>query len=192
MLFAYFRLWRILNLAEHLAIFVTTFVSPVAFELWDGWTTTGLCLPCVEWGRFVLYISMYQVALVVIVLSKKVDRAGVEQRIDSAFSQLDNDINQLREDHQREIKGNQDRVRDLQDWVTALRESIEKQSEFKLPGPNVRIRGTIRAGVPTVSVGGLTVIDSPGSIVRLRLWVRRKARWSWRWVRKWVVDTNYD
>ena len=187
----YIRLCRNLNLPAHIAIGATTFVFPVAFELWEGLNNTGLCRSCVEWGRFITYVAMWQVSTVVIALSNRIDKTRVEDEINRMSSEVEDSINQLQEDHERKITGTQDRVGDLREWVIAIRESIEEQSEMKLPAPRARIRASISI-CPLEATATVRLGISSGWMVRLRTWVDCQAVRFHRWFQKWVLAKDDD
>ena len=144
--------------------------------------------PIVDLAFFILLL------LIVLLLTawvRNVDRSKARNYVDKNVNTLSKKIESQEEELQRVISGHSYRIDDLRDWVIALRDSIEEQSEMKLPGPQVRLRAAIRTGVPTMSAS-LTVIDPPDRMVRLRLWLKRKALSSWSWTRKWVWDADYD
>ena len=172
MICVYIRLFKNLTPLQHVVIFLTTFAIPISFELLQGLNATGLCPACVNGGELALYFLWYQIAMLVIALSTRADRTRVEARLAQIYTELNDRVNQLGEEHKKEITGIQDRVNDLHNWVSELRQAIEEDLGTKLPGPTDSLRVSARSGDPTVAVG-LNAIDPPGRIVRLRLKAKR-------------------
>ena len=187
MFWAYIRLFRSLSVLQHLVVFLTTFAIPVSFELVQGWQNTGFCPSCANWGKLALYFGWYQVAMLVIASASKQDRARVEEKLDRVFSELTDSISQIREEHQRQMTGMQDRVRDLRDWVRNIDRSMRDELGVDLPPPTVSLRASFRAGAPTFSAN-VTVSGPAGRRARLLRWVRRQACNLRRWARKTLVD----
>ena len=183
----YIRLFKSLTALQHLVVFLTTFAIPVSFELVQGWQNTGFCLSCVNWGKLALYFGWYQVAMLVIASATKQDRARVEEKLDRVSSELTDSISRISEEHQQEMTGMQDRVRDLRDWVRNIDRSMRDELGIDLPPPTVSLRASARAGAPTFSAN-LTVSGPAGRRARLLLWVRRQTLNLRRWARKVLVD----
>ena len=170
---------------ERTAVFFTTFLVPTAFEVLDAWATTENFWEGLAWGRVALYFGTFLFALAVIALSSKVSSARADKKLNRMSSEVEDSINQLQEDHERKITGTQDRVGDLREWVIAIRESIEEQSEMKLPAPRARIRASISIG-PLEATATVRLGTSSGWMVRLRTWVDCQAARFHRWFRKWI------
>ena len=187
MFWPYIRLFRNLSVLQHLVIFLTTFTIPVSFEVVQGWQDTGLCLSCVNWGKLALYFGWYQIAMLVIALATRRDRARVEERLDRMFSELTDSVSQLSEEHQRQMTGIEDRVGDLRNWVRDTRRAVRDELGVDLPPLTRSIRASLRGGGAT---GGfnLTVSSPSGRRARLFRWIKRQARNLRRWVHKMFVD----
>ena len=173
------------HLLERIAIFLTTVVLPMLIELGFGLVTIGPCWDCMNLSRGAIYFVTFPIALAVIALASYVNWSKVKKKLNENASELEGSINQLRQDHEKKISRDQNRFDDLHDWVNALRESIEAQSEMKLPVPAARIRGDITSGVPTMS-GAPHTRPPEGRMARLRywrslLWLRFRS-----WYRKYI------
>ena len=187
MYWGYIRRFRSLSLLQHVVVFLTTFAIPVSFELVQGWQDTGLCLSCVNLGKLTLYFGWYQVAMLVIASATKQDRARVEEKLDRVFSELTDSISQISAEHQGQVTGIQDRVRDLREWVQNIDRAIRDELGVALPPPTVSLRVSARAGEPRVSAN-LTVSSPAGRRARLLQWVRGQTRNLRRWARRILVD----
>ena len=192
LIFMYIRLLRNLTLPATLAILLTTLASPIALELLDGLPVTGLCPSCVQWWRLAVYISMSQVAMAVIALASRVDQTKIGIELDRRTTELEREIHALREDHELKITGTQHRVRDLDAWVSNLRQAIGEELGIELPGRIVsgwgdgaRVEVTIGAAVGTVTL-------SSKKLGRIRSWFTRQARRFWGWLQKWVLAKDFD
>ena len=187
MFWPYIRLFRNLSVLQHLVIFLTTFMIPVSFELEQGWQDAGICLSCVNWGKLALYFGWYQIAMLVIALATRRDRARVEERLDRMFSELTDRIGQLSEEHEREMTGIQGSVHDLREWVRDIRRTLCDELGVDLPPLTHSLRASFHAGTPTFSANA--TVDSPaGWRARLLRWIKRQARNLRRWVHKMFVD----
>ena len=187
MFWAYIRLSRSLSVLQHLVIFLTTFTIPVSFEVAQGWQDTGLCLSCVNWGKLALYFGWYQIAMLIIALATRRDRARVEERLDRMFTKLTDSVSQLSEEHQRQMTGIEDRVGDLRNWVRDARCAVRDELGVDLPPLTHSIRASARSGAPTGSAT-LTVRGSAGRRARLLRWLKRQSRNLRRWAHKILVD----
>ena len=187
MFWAYIRLFRSLSVLQHLVIFLTTFTIPVSFEVVQGWQDTGLCLSCVNWGKLALYFGWYQIAMLVIALATRRDRARVEERLDRMFSELTDSVSQLSEEHQRQMAGIEDRMGDLRNWVRDTRRAVRDELGVDLPPLTHSLRASGRADAPAGSVK-ITVVNSAGWRARLLRWIKYQARNLRRWARRIFVD----
>ena len=192
LIFMYVRLLRNLTLLARIAILLSTLAFPICLELLDGLPVTGLCPSCVHWGRLILYMVMSQVAMAVIALSSRVDQTRIKMELDRRTTELDREIHALREDHELKITGTQHRVRDLDAWVSNLRQAIGEELGIELPGRIVsgwgdgaRVEVTIGAAVGTVTL-------SSKKTGRIRSWFIRQARRFWGWFQKWVLAKDFD
>ena len=187
MFWGYIRLFRSLPALQRLAIFLTTFMIPVSFELVQGWQDAGLCLSCVNWGRLALYFVWYQIAMLIIALAIRQDRARVEERLDRTFTELTDRISELSEENQRRMTGIEDRVGDLREWVRNIDSAMRDQLGADLPARAVSIRASASLGAATGSAT-LTVSGPTGRRARLSRWLRRQPLNLRRWARKVFVD----
>ena len=184
----YYRLSKSLNGPTHAMVLLATLISPLAFDLLQGLNNTGWCWhwSCVEWARVFFHVGMWLATIAVIAWARRLDKSSVEEQLARVSSSLSSSISQLREDHERELSGNQSRVEDLHDGLNVLREAIEEQSDMKLPRLPARIRGTISSGIPEMNVC-LRTSPPDGWVARLRyfsnlLWLRFHC-----WFRKWIL-----
>ena len=192
LIFMYVRLLRNLTLLARIAILLSTLAFPICLELLDGLPVTGLCPSCVHWGRLILYMVMSQVAMAVIALSSRVDQTRIKMELDRRTTELDREIHALREDHELKITGTQHRVRDLDAWVSNLRQAIGEELEIELPGRIVSGWGDgLRAEV-TIGAAVGTVTLSSKKTGRIRSWFTRQARRFWGWFQKWVLAKDFD
>ena len=152
MFWAYIRLFRSLSSLQHLVVFLTTFTIPASFEVVQGWQDAGICLSCVNWGKLALYFGWYQIAMLVIALATRRDRARVEERLDRMFSELTDRIGQLSEEHEREMTGIQGSVHDLRDWALDIRRAIRDELGVDVPPPPVSLRASFHFDVPQAGV----------------------------------------
>ena len=188
MFWPYIRLFRNLSVLQHVVVFLTTFMIPVSFELEQGWQDAGICLSCVNWGKLALYFGWYQIAMLVIALATRRDRARVEERLDRMFSELTDSVSQLSEEHQRQMTGIEDRVRDLQGWVQDIRSALCNELGVDLPPLAVSARGvSFHFEVPPAS-GTVTAGRAEGWRPYLLRWIKRQARNLRRWARRIFVD----
>ncbi len=187
MFWGYIRLFKSLSVLQHLVIFLTTFTIPVSFELVQGWQDTGLCLSCVNLGKLALYFGWYQIAMMVIASTTRQDRARVEEGLDRVSLELTNRIGQVREEHQGQVTGMQDRVSDLREWVRNIDRAMRNELGVDLLPPTVSLRASARAGGPIVSAN-VTVSGPAGRRARLVRWARGQVRNLKRWSRKVLVD----
>ena len=183
MLFPIIRCFRSLSVLHHLAIFVSSVAISVSFEIVKGWQATGFCLSCVNLWQLALYVVWYFFAMVVIASVTRQDRIRVEARIDREVLELTDSISQLREEHQGDITGIQDRVGDLRDWVGHIDRAMRDELGVDLPPPTVSVRATFRSGAPTMSVNA-TTSGPVGRRAQLLFQAKRHAlnlrRWIWR------------
>jgi len=194
------KLWRqLVSLPRHqlltsimilvLTTLVYSFVSQWVSDIWCGQKCRMIGpLSVVD---LVFFCLLLLIVLLFTAWVRNAEQSSARNYVDENVNTLAGEIESLGEEFQRITAGHEYRLDDLRDWVIALRDSIESQSEMKLPGPQVRLRATIRAGVPTISAR-LTVTDPPGRMARLCLWFRRKVLWSWKWSRKWIWDMDYN
>ena len=187
MFWGYIRLFRSLSLLQHVVVFLTTFTIPVSFELVQGWQDTGLCLSCVSLSKLTLYFGWYQIAMLVIASVTKHDRARVEEKLDRVFSELTGRISQTSAEHQGQMTGIQDRLRDIREWVQNIDRAMRDELGVALPPPTVSLRASIRAGEPRVSANA-TVGSPMGRGARLLRWLKGQARNLQRWTRRILVD----
>ena len=188
MFWAYIRLARSLSVLQHIVIFLTTLTIPVSFELVQGWQSTGLCLLCVDLGKFALYAVWYQIAMLVIASATRQDRARVEARLDQILSQLAESTGHIEEESQRQITGIQDRVSDLRSWVQNIDRAMRDELGVDLPSPRISLRANAHAEVTMVSNVCLTVSGPVSRMARFSRWVQHQAWHIKRWVRKIFVD----
>ena len=194
------NLWRQLaSLPRHqlLTSIIILVLTTLVYSFLAQWVSDVWCgQKCRMVGPFSVVDLAFFCLLLLIVLFftawvRNADRSSARYYVDENVSTLSREIESQGKEFRQITTDHGYKIDDLADWVIALRDSIEKQSEMKLPGPSVRLRATIGSGVPTMSAR-LTAIDPPGRMVRLRLWFRRKTLWSWKWTRKWVWDMDYD
>ena len=161
---------------------------PVSFELVQGWDHTGFCPSCVNWGKLALYFGWYQIAMLVIALANRRDRARVEEGFERTIAKLTNQIGQLREDHQGQMTGIQDRVRDLREWVRNIDSTLREDLGVDLPPPTVSARAGAVHHEWTTGRPEVTLERQGGWQARLLHAVRRLVSTLRRWVRKVFVD----
>ena len=183
----YIRCCWSLSSPQHIVVFLTTFMIPVSFELVQGWQSTGFCLSCVNWGKLALYLIFYQIAMLLIAVVTRQDSAIMEERLSQMSSELTDCVSQLREGHQRQITGIEDRVGDLRNWVRDTRHAMRDELGVDLPPLTHSIRATLSGGGATGGLG-LTVSSTSGWRARLLSWVKRQLRNARRWVHRLFVD----
>ena len=175
MFWSYIRIFATLDKFQHLAVYITTFAIPVCFEIYDGWRDSEFCLSCVNWGRVALYFAWYQIAMLLIGVATKRDRAIAKESLDRVFSELRGRVDQLNQEYQEQMTGTRDSLRDLEVWVRNIHQALSEQLAVDLPGRSVQLRATFTFGVPTASAT-VSVVDRAGRILRLLRWGRRQAR----------------
>ena len=127
-----FQACKNMPILQHLAIFFTTFVSPVAFDLLDGWSATGLCPSCVNGGRLAVYVGMWLFAMVVIALATRDDETKIAKKLRRINSVLEGSIHELREESEGKIVGVQDRVDALDNLVADLRQTLKDELGIRI------------------------------------------------------------
>ena len=187
MFWPYIRVSRSLSVLQHLVVFLTTFMIPVSFELVQSWQDAGICVSCLNLGKLALYFGWYQIAMLVIALATRRDRARVEERLDRTFSELTDRIDQLSEEQQRQITGIEDRVGDLREWVRDLHRVLCGELGVDLPTLSHSIRANFQGAPGTASVS-LTTVGSAGRRARLLRWIKHQVHNLRRWARRIFVD----
>lgn len=190
MYWLFIRCFKSLSKPQH-AICIFPIAISAIFELTQSWQASGLCLSCVNMMELALYMVWYPSAVVVIGVVTRADRTRVDERIDQVSSELDDGINQLREEHQRSVAGIQDRVNDIRDWVQNIDRAMREELGVDLPPPTVSLRAKFRSGVPTMNAS--VTADGPASRrARLQVWIKHQTRNLRRWLRKVLVDWEED
>ena len=194
MLFGYIRLFKILTRRQHLVILVTTFMIPISVELVQGLIATGLCSPltCVHFGLLTFYVVWYQIATLLFAWSTRKDRTEEEAKLTRISCVLNESITQLREDHERRITGNQDRVGDLQRWAIDTRRVLQEEFGVVLPAIPVSLRLAPTSFEILTSTASVNVRRSRNKMARLRSWVNRQALRFRGFFRKWVLGLDND
>lgn len=132
--------FKSLTRLQHIAIIISTFAIPVSFRLIQGLQATGFCLSCVNMGELTLYVVWYVIAVIVIAFATRDDRTRVYARIDRVSSELVNNLNQVKEEHQRGIQEIQERTDDIRLWVQNIDRAIREEFGVDVPIPASRIR----------------------------------------------------
>lgn len=189
MFWPYVDLVSILTWPERIVVFLTTFMIPVSIQLWQGWRETGYCPSCVNWGELVLYFVWSQVALLVIAWSTKQVRAKVVREFDGRFSELNERIDHVSEEHQRRMPGFEGQVDDLRDWVRELHRALSDELGVDLPHLAHSVSANFAGGaaefrVSTVVTDGVSVNRS----TRLLHWLKRQPGNLRRWILKVFSD----
>ena len=190
MLLKYGQLWKNLTFLQHAVILLTTLVGPIVFELVQGLYATGLCRSCVNFGMLFVYVVWWQLALLVISKATSEDDTKYEKKLKEISSEFSDGIDQLREDHERRLMGNQDRVGDLNRWASDIRRVVLAELGVDLPAVPVSLRAGAIINEFRISQPEICVGRSPNVMVRIRSWVRRQTIRIWRLSRKWIWDGN--
>lgn len=182
-----FRSCRNLTGLQHLAIFFTTFVSPVTFDLLDGWFVTGLCLSCVSSERLAVYVGMWLFAMVVIALASRTAETRLEKKLNRMTSSLNDSVDELREESDEKIVGVQDRLDSLDSLVGSLRQTLVEELGIGIHH-RVAARGAkYNFDVPELSDTHTPAVP-PNKTARVFQWVRCRMLRLWRWCYRFFID----
>ncbi len=186
MLWEYIRLVRILTWLERIVVFLTTFVIPGSIQLWQGWRNTGYCPSCLDWGEAALYFVWSQVAMLIIAWSTKQVRARVNRELEWRFSELNESIDHVSEEHQRGMTGIRGQVDDLRDWVRELHRTLSDELGVELPRLTHTVSFSASSGPSEVSFD--VRVDSVKRRTRLLRWLKRQPGN----LRRWIVKVFWD
>ena len=188
MFWEYARLVRILTWPERIVVFLTTFMIPVSIQLWQGWRETGYCPSCVNWGELALYFVWSQVALLTIAWSSKQVRARVDRELEWRFSELNERIDHVSEEHPRRMIGIEGQVDDLRNWVRELHRALSDELGVDLPHLAHSVSANFAAGSPEFRVSVVTDRVSVNRRTRLLRWLKRQPNN----LRRWNVKVLWD
>ena len=191
MFWVYVRLSQNLSGPAHVAVFLTTFVAPVALDVTQGWLSTGFCPPCVHLGTLFVYLALYQVAMVVIASATKQDRSRLTTALEKVSLEASEAINQVKKAHDQQLVGLQDRIGDLRDWSENIDRVLRDELGVTPPPRRVSLRGSACLGGLTAEAT-LSVTNPPGLKRRLVRWARRQPHNLIRWSRKVLWDWRIE
>ena len=188
MIWAYIRRAGSMSLLQHVVVFLTTFAIPVSLELAQGWQQTSFCPSCVNMGKLVLYFGWYQIAMLVIASVTQQDRARWKEELNRVYAELAESNAEIRETHQRQLGGIQDRLGDLREQVRNIDRAMRDELGVDLPPARISLRGSAQVGEMTARAN-LTVISRGGRGARLIGWIKGRIhklhRWAWRILVDW-------
>ena len=184
-------LWgKLTSLPRHqlVASVLTLILTTLVYVFLAEWVSDIWCgRNCRMLGPFTIIDLGFFCILVLTVLFltawvRNADRSNardyVDQNVASLADRVESEGNELRQI----TTGHKNRINDLEDWVSNLRQALEEELGVKLPGRKVSDRAgsiSLEASISTVEVN---VRGSPYIFVRLRSWVRRRA------LRLWVLS----
>ena len=161
---------------------------PISIQLWQGWRETGYCPSCVNWGELALYFVWSQVALLVIAWSTKQVRARVDRELEWRFSELNERIDPVSEEHPRRMTGIEGQVDDLRNWVRELHRALSDELGVDLPHLAHSVSANFAAGSPEFRVSVVTDRVSVNRRTRLLRWLKRQPGN----LRRWIVKVFWD
>ena len=191
------RLLLSLSIPQRILTFFTLLL-PLLIHTLASWVTAFTCgrnclmvgpFSIIHWAIFAVWFLMAAILLSWVVST---ERSDTKRHIDEKFEALSAKMELQEKEFRRITTGLQDRINDLQDWVSALRETMEEQLDIELPGRRISARADPISVHVSVSAAEGTVGRSPFLIVRLRSWVKRRVVRVWRLTRKLVWDWNED
>ena len=171
------KVWRVLRVPtlRETRVIVFTVLVPVSPFI----ATVFSC--SVIWGSL-MYVVWCLGAWLLIGSMLKEQKEGAEQTVDAAIDEVSGRLQQLRDGHSGRITGLQDQIDELDRVMRAAFEGIG----YPLPPRRIPVRANF------VGVGGslsAAVGVAGGSrMAHIRRWVRSKAQWVKRWVKRIVWD----
>ena len=175
------NVWRVFRSLAwyHHAMIVVTVVMPLFWsEIITLWVPDRLVLKVIRYP--VAILALFLLAELFVALALKKDRSKAEQFVFHEVEVVSGAVRTLREQHGGLIEQHRDSMEDLQQQIDDLNKRLRSSFEelgVAFQPREVRIRGKISSGIPTLSA----TIRVTGGSKRARFfrWFRRTVRRLW-------------
>ena len=192
-----FRLLVSLSLPQRI-VAIFTLLFPLFIHTLASWITSFTCgRNCLMIGPFsVIHYAVFSIWFVIAVILfawvVSNERSDAKRHIDQNVNALSNQIESQGEEFRRITTGLQDGINDLQYWVSAVSQSLEKELEIKLPGPRISVRPAPASLGLLAAIASVNVVGQSNWVTRFRRRAKHLAILFWRLSCKYVWDWDQD